>query len=677
MKPYLSLLILVLVSMFLPAQNYQLRPGLEYENHHFDPFPSQTENFGASQTFPKSNQNVVSFEDEISIITVGGSANAYSYGWGGGQRSIINVDNELGIIANLHRMGGPFDPGPSLSSGDLGFDLSLSNGQSWQQSLEFYIADTYIPGVYCGPIDVARYPSSAVFNPAGNTNREDAYLAYFAPIMDCSNDIPWGGYAWGRVRLGDVSDSTKHLLSSDTAAGFFQYVPDGFTAHTASGFWAVDYNYNLFSNIWLEELIINHGVWNEETLDFNLQQFLLACPTEFSAFIPPCSRIEFSPDGQTGYIVVLSDNGVVEISTGHSFYPVLYRTEDAGQTWSEPVPVALAGESGIGAVQQFLSDEELSEIFSFNVPPRNEIRFTTAFDFDLSVDNFGNPHLALVVGLSGPEDYSIITETSASTGNKYLAAFLLSSMNKGEEDSWIGYELGRLKSFRGFFDEDGFYEDNRIQIARSRDADKMFVAWNDTEPDAADENIQPDIHARGIDIINHTLTINKAGQPMPDNVTGTSPANDSAYCFAMGNYVLDNGSGIYAPVFIYQDFEHSFGPVVYKHVSGFNYIDTDFQVVSVNENLTNQSGNLSGWKIFPNPAKHQTTIDFSSLESCTANIFIYNFFGEQVLKISYLSCQAGTNSVVLDLSILKPGIYFCAVEAAGNIKKEKLAISNH
>jgi len=370
----------------------------------------------------------------------------------------------------------------------------------------------------------------------------------------------------------------------------------------------------------------------------------------------------------------LGSGAATEISAGRSFYPVIYRTQDAGQTWSEPIAVALAGENGIGGVLDYLSDEELDELFMGIAPPRDEIEFTTAFDFDLSVDAFGNPHIAVVVGLTGADDYSLITDVSPSSGKVYTAAFLLSSMNKGEPGSWVGYELGRLQSFRGYFGDDGVYEDNRIQIARNHAASKMFVSWLDTDPVASDQNNQPNIWSRGVDIINHTLTVNNAGEALPDNVTANSAAQDSAWFFAMGKEVLDDGSGTYAPAYVYEDFEAFYSNVQFMYVQGFQYTNADFQLVAINDFDHSITNVFQVIVLNPNPAFQETNLTITTKKPCIARISISNLLGEVVKLLPTQYCNSGVNTISVQLSGLNSGIYFYTLDVGDDTRTGKLIV---
>ncbi|MEE4662245.1 MAG: hypothetical protein V2J89_17375, partial [Halieaceae bacterium] len=377
------------------AQQSQLKQGISSEmppgliqKHDFpQQFPGQSQTPVVSKNFKST--------DVVDIIDIGTSANAFGYGYAGGQRSLVCANDELGIVTNFHRMGGELDPGGS--SGDLGFDVSTDWGITWNTMGECYVNQNY--GYYWP--EMARFPQHGIFSPPGNVNPDSAYIVFFAPILDYTNAWDaWGGYAYGCSPIGNPSDTTKNLISTNTDDGFYQYIPDGFIVTSTGDFWAIDYNINFVDypdvGKWLQQLLISHGTWNEAEKDFNLEQFLLPCPTYDTTMVPVCSRVEFSKDGQYGYIVTLTDNGNVGISAGQSLYPILWRTDDYGETWVGPIEVALAGENGITGVQNFLSVDEVEELYEGPIPEPEEIPFTTAFDFDLTVDYLGNPNIAVV-----------------------------------------------------------------------------------------------------------------------------------------------------------------------------------------------------------------------------------------------------------------------------------------
>ena len=147
-------------------------------------------------------------------------------------------------------------------NGDLCYDISKDGGITWATTIRCYDALIY-PSWYFVSV---RYPNFGICNPSGNFNPDEAYVTFFAPSLDFSNGN-FGCYSWGRAKIGDATDTTKHLISSEPNAGRFQYIPDGFTVTDMGDFWAVDLNQDWRSDtlVWLDEMIISHGIWDNET----------------------------------------------------------------------------------------------------------------------------------------------------------------------------------------------------------------------------------------------------------------------------------------------------------------------------------------------------------------------------------------------------------------------------
>ena len=92
---------------------------------------SQKANFAEEVAYAPTNNGTVGMDykihkpavykstDVVSIIPIGTSVNGFSYGYGGGQKSILAANNDINTITHVHRMGGELDPGGY--SGDLGY----------------------------------------------------------------------------------------------------------------------------------------------------------------------------------------------------------------------------------------------------------------------------------------------------------------------------------------------------------------------------------------------------------------------------------------------------------------------------------------------------------------------------------------------------------------------------
>ena len=422
-------------------------------------------------------------------------------------------------------------------------------------------------------------------------------------------------------------------------------------------------------------LIINHGVWDEAEMDFVYEEILIEHDMLSGLTLPAFQDVEFAPDGLIGYILTLSDDGSVDISANQSYYPILWRTEDGGETWTDPMPVAIAGSDGIGAVQDYLADEEIAELFEAPVPDRDEIAFTTAFDCDLSVDKFGNPHIAVVCGVTGSDPYSIVSDIAESTGNYFTAMFLLSSMDKGEEESWVGYELGRPTSFRGNFDTD-FDEDNRIQISRDPAGEKMFVSWLDTDTTVAMDNTAPDIWARGVDVITHTMTVDENGDDKPVNVTFGSEATFSAYFFAQSNEVIVGEGGLYTIPYVYENMTPNDPgqPVQFKYIQDFSFTEEDFVITGTDEINASTTTGMEISQPFPNPAKGVVRFDLEMPRATMIDLKLSNLLGQVVYEVSDKQMDAGSNPLKLNISGFTSGVYFLSAQAENQTITRKLII---
>ncbi len=678
MKKVLFIIAVLSFGFAIVMQGQTVKPNLKSEKSIFEKMlsmePQNTNVVGKSHktVIPQNYKNT----DVVSVIDIGTSANSYGYGYGGGQKNLVAVNNTLNTVTNFHRMGGTGDPGGH--SGDLGYDVSMDGGTTFTSMVECYAATENAGGEYY--LDAGRYPNHGIYNPIGNTDPNEAYLTFFAPNIDLSNDpAGWGGYSYGIHKMGSPSnvETTKHLRSSRPADGVYQEIPDGYCVTNLGDVWVADLNKNWSSGTLVYEntMIINHGTWNEAGMDFEYEEMLMDCKVQAASTLPAYQKIEFAPDGLTGYILILGDNGEVEISKDLSYYPIIWRTEDGGETWTNPIPVAIAGPDGIAEVQNYLSDEEIGELFLEPLPDRDEIPFTTAFDCDLSVDANGNPCIAVVVGVS-VDAYSIGSGISPSSRYMFTSMFLLHSVDKGEEGSWFGHELGRPVSLRGEFPDYQFTEDNRIQIARTAAGDKMFVAWLDTDTTVAGQNIAPDIWARGFDLTNNALTANPSGNDLPTNVTFGSEATFSAYFFAMGNEVFDDGNGNYTIPFVYENMAPAdpAQPIQFKYIQDFKFNDTDFLFFGVEENYLSNDEFAVVSQTMPNPAVNNATFNVTLTENANVNVSVTNLMGQTVRVLPTQSMQAGVNTVNINVSDITSGVYFYTVEDGNKAVTKKMIV---
>ena len=294
-------------------------------------------------------------------MPIGTAANAYSYGYAGGQRSIIWADPMLNTITHFHRMGGALDPGGY--SGDLGYDVSTDGGASWTNQVEVYVAEDNEGGEYY--FDSGRYPAHGLYNPSGSL--DDARVVFFAAALDATNsdtDSGWGGYAFGTGLLSDTSVHTRLNLTSE--GDVYREVPEGYEMSDLGVSYGLGANEDWTSGalVYQQQLILDKGVWSDDEEDFVYTEMLIDAECTDDMVAPSNHKIAFGADGMTGYIALLSDNGEAEQLSGFvNVYPLFMKTEDGGETWTEQQFIQLDGQDGIGGiVYHHLTDEQIAEL---------------------------------------------------------------------------------------------------------------------------------------------------------------------------------------------------------------------------------------------------------------------------------------------------------------------------
>jgi len=477
---------------------------------------------------------------DLTIIPIGQAANAYSYT--GDQLSILWVEDELNTVINIHKEIG----GAPNFSGNLDVDMSTDGGATFTNNIRLYTAP--------GSQDALHYPQGGIYNPEGNTNPADAWYAFMA-------GFGYQAYLSGHMNLDDVSDTASYILPSDPVNGFYRHAPGGFHI-TRQGVELITEPNIDAGGMWLDQIMVTRGLWNADLHDFDYEGLTLPCETLPGAGPPVCTRCAFTPDGQTGYIIVLGDDGSVPFSQG-AFYPIVYKTTDGGESWEDPVGVPIGGPDGIAAVvYDWLTDQQLLDFFGEPVPPRDEILYATDVNCDLAVDVFGNPHIAVVLGI-GDGEYYIYAFAD------YIAVFDITSPDGGL--TWNAFLCGSLTTYRGYFGD--VMTDNRVSASVTADGTKVFVSWLDTHFEGMTDNTQPDIFIRAIDMVNCLMT------EAPVNVTESSQAWMQAFFFQAPYDVFSSGNSYIIP-FTYQDMDPGdlTQPVTFMYIKDYTVAEGDFVV---------------------------------------------------------------------------------------------------
>ena len=613
--------------------------------------------------------------DIVSVITIGTSANAYGYGYAGGQKTLVWADPILGAVMNFHRLGPGATP-PSLS-GYLGYDLGINKGMSaadWTVQVQAYNAVENAGGTYF--VDAARYPQAVIYNPPAD-GIDEAYCAFFAPNLS-STLTTWGGLSWGTSRFGDPSDSTKHLYWYNPPP--YTYIPDGMMLLGDGKILVTDLDQNWENGLEYQgNITLYTGIWNAAEMDIEYTISSIEHPT-FENQRPANERVAASPSGKDVWIVSLANTGDVPPVNGIEtrFYPVMFHSNDYGVTWSDPIDVQIDGTDGLDPIKNYLSDVVIEKLFGTPLPARDEIAYTTAFDCDMVVDAWGNPHIGVVVApASTTTAWSIVTNFSpATTEDSLTAVFNIYSPDKGA--TWCAVRLGNPWTFRGAYGD--LDEDNRVNASVNYASDKVFFTWLDTQVPDITDNINPDVFARGFDLqLNAITSVN--GDDQPTNVTFLSDVTQQAYFATASYYTFSMGEADYIPIVteLLSDPNDPAAPVTFKYIPDFAYLDGDFTIqrpdcsvpfpVAVNDKKANLE-----ISIYPNPVTDIAVMKVNMTQGGNIQISLTNMLGQTVMNVDKGFVAAGNQQFTFDASRYNAGIYFATIQINGEKYTRKIVV---
>ena len=602
----------------------------------------------------------------VSPTELGRASNAYTILRG--EQNQVYANDGLSLVAFIHRHDVTIYGGGSTENGKYRYDISTDGGATFTKDI--------------GPLQTVytnygRYPQITLHNPSSSSNPFDSKFVWNGP----ANHFPtpgWLGHGYGYADVSATSPitSTEHyLFTSDNAL-----LPGGLCQGAAGEFWSVDFSYD-GTNV-MDSVYVYKGTYNSGTSDVDWVRHAKIALGGNNAvdgalhFAGP--NIAFSPDGQTGWIGIVGDlTGGVD----SSYMPIFIKSTDGGATWGTPVEVDL------NSTASWIADSLQSLWVDSTGAPASSGHATTGFDYDLTVDANGNPHIGTIIGT-----------TAASSGTAYsissgLAKFLGDVHSTDGGTTWTTTYIGPVLAFRGEFGtpdpSDGslLSMDNFVQISRTEDGNKIFYSWLDSDTTVIGfgetDNLAPNLRIAGMRITDGYQTCYKT-------VTdGDFVWDGKALYMTMAPTVLTSGSKYTLPIvgldMITND---QLQPCKFWYFGGDSWFeDSDFLdpstldlswggscPMAISNDPSTDVPNIEHM-IYPNPASASATIEFTLPESATVEVSILNMYGQNVMNVTNGNFSAGQNAVNVNTSNLASGVYFYSLNVNGKVFTEKLVIT--
>lgn len=428
---------------------------------------------------------------QVSPVQLGRASNIFSILRP--EQNQVWADDELNMVSFIHRQDVTIWGGGSAESGKLRYDISTDGGLTFSNDIGV------LNSIYTSP---ARYPQMTGFNLTGSSNPLDQKLIWDAPTLNPMGD--WNAPVQGVADITTLNpvSSTENYFPEPVST----YLGSGLTQGLPGEFWSFDVSYNVPGGL-NDSLYLQKGIFNPGTQDVDWEIYEWIKPVHNLSFdgTPKVAskNIAFSPDGSVGWAAFLGDLVGGPDST---FNPIFIPSFDGGVTWGNPIEVDL---STVDYITNSDCDPKtipdvLREVFTDNMgQPLSTGRPTCTFEFDMTVDENGNPHMFVVVGSAS----TIGSPTPAYSVFSGLVKIALDIYSEDGGATWKAFKVAPIYTFRSptiGTTPNSVTHDNFPQISRTPDGSHIFYSWVDTDTSAlmtiSSTNTNPNLRTAGLQV---------------------------------------------------------------------------------------------------------------------------------------------------------------------------------
>ena len=639
----------------------------------------------------------------LSFTDLGSSINPFGSYLNG--RNIIAADPTLNTVA-LFRRGWQTDP--NFHGGNNGnklfFDVSKDGGATWTLGqgplYQHTIYDTSVNNFG------ARYPQGVIWNPAGNTNPDEA-LAFGNPrVLDGTNDA-WGGLAKGWKKINPAAGPTtaKQTLWQSPDPLHFRTVTMEVTS--TGNVFLVEPEEDLSSGgvVFTDKVMVYKYTYNSTTNNFDSTVINIPFSNEGGDYGTAISdaAIAFAPDGLQGYIALSAWNNNYDSLV--TYAPFISKTTDGGVNWSPFVEVpinfrhtnytspdmdALRDSLFVGNYVRFTETEVVRA--SRGEDYAHKVDYMV-LDLDLTVDAHGYGHLLTNLCVAGYGDTLSLNEVPTA-GFQWIPGYgswNIDLIVNQQNDTASAIYLGHSPNFRACYGDcegtENLEERNRPQVARSLDGSTIAFVWYETDEEAHPQvgdytNSNPDMWVQRMKVTGpKSFRMNDA----PKNMTKGSDFDGLIAQGSVAPFMLNSPTGytIAASGTSIPGIPPGGTTAVWptKHfyinqlnvpvaLDSFPVVPPLFQRVTGVSPLVakNSQFNLN---IVPNPSAGVFYACFSTEKASQANMRLVNSLGQVVLEKSQNLGQ-GDFKLPFNISNLKSGIYFFSAEVNGKLVSKRI-----
>lgn len=560
--------------------------------------------------------------------------------------------------------------GSAGNSGTIVYNWSSNNGTSWDSTI-----------LASDATHLNRYPTGAMYNPAGNTVPANAYAVGSGPWHPGAN---WQGNFFATKKLGTAYTPTPGPTTymdnlaltgvqkkQDFTRIEMQVTSDGI-AHVL-GELVTDANGTTAAAQAWRGAMINKGTfsagsftWTHDSLKPNFKLDGAGAKSGFTQY-----QQAWSENGQVGYVIFFGvDASALPNTAMNSYQPYIFKTINGGTSWARHA--ALFNFTTIPAVN--------SRLFSVHSSTLSKPWIGPGEGSSGTVDAAGNLHLFTSMTSSFSDHIDSLGYTLSPNYNKvwnYIVDFKTTSTGW---DAMIVDSLncaGPVAAESNWPSSSGnLTYDARLQISRTPDGKNIFYSWADSDSNIVQSSFphvstSPDIYMKGYDLTANKMTCKK-------NMTSGKPGVElnAFFFFASPTVAKPTGTTYLIPTSItLGDGGVNSGDAGVSHYYiGDNTFSQSEFTVTVNTpgcvtstaiGVKEESTLVSSLNFYPNPASTNGTVDILLAENAKMELVVINSVG-QVVYATAVNGFAGSNKVNIDLNNLSNGLYFYQVNMANS-----------
>lgn len=617
---------------------------------------------------------------KIAAVTVNrftGSMNAFGILYS--ESKPLQYNSYVNAISFIHRKSSTYTPNLNGNAGSIVGMYSTNSGTSWDSTC-----------IWANALNFANNPQGGIWNPLGNTNILNSWIAGCGPLHDGSG---WGGNWYASKQLNTGSNNTpgtdQQALLNISLPGFMKHDFSQYSFTSIEGGFVrsvgnilSDPNGVTNATFGLRGAAMVKGQFNAGAFIWSVDSFVpcVMNRADGSKYLNKKMIQAWSENGATGYVIILG------VRCGgapcfKSYQPIVYKTTNFGSSW-----VLLPA-------YDFTTFNQLNDrMYPINTMTNVTVPYFSSNEgIDATVDFNGNLHLVCTAfgaytlhndsldyirthgfqkyryGYASNFDFPIIYDFSTTNAGSWKGMIVDSMGTEGPSgtNGQPGYANNPWSDGAGAKMD----LNARIQISRSSDGQKIFYSW--TESDSTfvgfKWNAYPDLMMKGYDVTANKLTTRF-------NISaGILSVDNESYFHYMSPKAISTGTTSFEiPFTISHNLTYNGGAAIdHFYLKGATMAANNFSInpmptlmwpifSNCATEVPEEKASINSFNVIPNPTSSIVFASFFTRKTELVRISIYDYLG-RVIEDKNIKSDIGQNNISIDLSEYFNGLYFISI----------------